>query len=125
MSGAIHLQNRLDRADVVHIYELQKAGIPSIEIGSRYGISLASVCRILDAGKWSKAQQRVWGEPTDKPFSTFEPAEPEPEITLRNGPYEFAPTADNPSLQTLLRQRELLQQSLLENSQAIMQDLGL
>jgi hypothetical protein len=62
MSGAVHLQNRLDAEDIKHIFALSDQGIGKDEISSRYKLSKASVDRIL-ACAWNEKQIAAWGQP--------------------------------------------------------------
>ena len=65
MAGATHLHNRLDAADVKHIFTLAEApNVSNSEICRRYRISGASLSRILCIQGWSKKQIAYWGVPS-------------------------------------------------------------
>jgi len=64
MSGATHLHNRLDAADVHHIFALVESdNVSRLEICERYRISAASLGRILCRQDWSEKQVQHWGVP--------------------------------------------------------------
>ena len=64
MSGATHLQNRLDAQDIEHIFALKAQGISNSMIALRYKLSYASVARIL-SGLWNRKQVAAWGDHTE------------------------------------------------------------
>jgi hypothetical protein len=63
MAGATHLQNRLDREDVKHIFALRTEGVASGEIARRYRLSSSSMSRIL-SGNWGGQLVSAWGSPS-------------------------------------------------------------
>jgi len=112
MSGATHLQNRLDRADIKQMFALHAGGMTASEIAERYTLSGSSVSRILERD-WSDVYVRAWGNKSDYIVRAKE-----------NRPRSNG-EIDRSGLDILLNDRKDIEQMLRENGREIAALLGI
>ena len=122
MSGAIHLQNRLDGQDIEHMFALSHEGVTSKEIGRRYRVSAASMNRIL-SGSWSEPQIAAWGDPLTYPFRREGGTAPFPKA--RQLTNEQKQHKSESHLLTLIQDRKELEDMLADNAKQLGRLLGL